>query len=206
MLASRGEIKSLTGIRCVAAYGVLIAHALNIVYPNNVDLYWFAHRLAYFSMSLFFVLSGFVIHYNYAALIRSEGGLGVYKFIVARFARLYPLYLFVLIVGGAFAIEQRPHVLLAHLTLSQSWFNMADAIFAPSWSISTEWFFYLVFAVFALLLPASPRPGRALVALLIGAPMLLLLTFLYREQVTSFFFYFGPLLSHGRGSSDSGRG
>ena len=44
-------------------------------------------------MSPFFVLSGFVIQYNYAGIFREERlSFAIRTFLVARFARLYPLY------------------------------------------------------------------------------------------------------------------
>ena len=43
-------------------------------------------------MPLFFVLSGFVIHYNYAESIQTGGASALLNFFSARFARLYPLY------------------------------------------------------------------------------------------------------------------
>ena len=63
----------LTGLRVVAACSVLIAHALDTAFiydPKNFHPY--AALLAYFGMSLFFVLSGFVIQYNYAESFRTE--------------------------------------------------------------------------------------------------------------------------------------
>jgi peptidoglycan/LPS O-acetylase OafA/YrhL len=50
-------------------------------------------------MSLFFVLSGFVIQYNYADIFLKERlPSATFKFIVARFARLYPLYVLSIIL------------------------------------------------------------------------------------------------------------
>ena len=43
-------------------------------------------------MTLFFVLSGFVIQYNYSQPILKNGWRAVCGFMWARFARLYPLY------------------------------------------------------------------------------------------------------------------
>src|SRR5579862_9913377 len=93
------QLNPLTGLRGVAAYSVLFAHAINSSFTYDLSLVApFTGRLAYFGMSLFFVLSGFVIHYNYAKLIQSDGYIfGGYKFFTARIARLYPLYALVLI-------------------------------------------------------------------------------------------------------------
>ena len=42
------------------------------------------------TLTLFFVLSGFVIFLNYSRSIGT--GIGLWNFFVARFARLYPLF------------------------------------------------------------------------------------------------------------------
>ena len=42
-------------------------------------------------MELFFVLSGFVIHYNYADVGRRPHLQNLARFYIARFARIYPL-------------------------------------------------------------------------------------------------------------------
>ena len=67
------RLEPLTGLRAVAAYSVLIAHAISVSFLKDVpaELSQFSSRLAWFGMSLFFVLSGFVIHYNYAEGVRT---------------------------------------------------------------------------------------------------------------------------------------
>ena len=115
-------------------------------------------------MTLFFVLSGFVIHYNYHEVLKQPGGLKL--FLVARFARLYPLFilLFVLEFAYVFATRSgacgheglRGGLLLAipyYVTFTQSWFYgticKASLIYqygpisAVTWSLSVEAFFYV---------------------------------------------------------------
>jgi peptidoglycan/LPS O-acetylase OafA/YrhL len=54
-------------------------------------------------MSLFFVLSGFVIQYNYGPRFTADGEAKASRsFLLARFARLYPLYFFGLILSVSF--------------------------------------------------------------------------------------------------------
>jgi hypothetical protein len=55
--AGMKQLPALTGLRGLAAYSVLIGHALNFADVSPPAL----TALAYFGMSLFFVLSGFVI-------------------------------------------------------------------------------------------------------------------------------------------------
>jgi peptidoglycan/LPS O-acetylase OafA/YrhL len=72
MIARREDIPSLTGLRGIAACSVLFAHAMDTSFAYEPILYPISARIAYFGMSLFFVLSGFVIHYNYADLFHAE--------------------------------------------------------------------------------------------------------------------------------------
>jgi peptidoglycan/LPS O-acetylase OafA/YrhL len=142
------HLDPLTGLRGVAAYSVLVAHATQSSFPYYQDLIY--NRLSAFGMSLFFVLSGFVIYYNYAEMFGRESLASAgWKFFAARFARLYPLYAVSVIVALPHvpmdSFDGHPWVLLSYLTLTQSWFNTLWTVFPPAWSISTEWFLYLAF-------------------------------------------------------------
>jgi peptidoglycan/LPS O-acetylase OafA/YrhL len=169
------QINALTGLRGIAAYSVVLAHSINtaFTYSGVIVSQEFAQRLAYFGMALFFVLSGFVIHYNYAKLIQSEGFLmGGYKFLVARLARLYPLYalmLFFTLDSLPSAIfHDRPWAAISFLTMTQSWFNLEMLDFPPAWSISTEWFFYFAFLLMIPLFEKIKKPLLVLGIFLIG--------------------------------------
>src|ERR1700728_3209603 len=69
--ARQNDIPSLTGFLRVAACSVLLAHAwlFSFVWDGVRTFEPAAQRLSHFGMTLFFVLSGFVIEYNYAALL-----------------------------------------------------------------------------------------------------------------------------------------
>src|SRR5271156_476612 len=88
-------LPALTGLRFVAALCVVLAHGA--AFMTNIpagDPLWriYLMSLASIGMTLFFVLSGFVIHYNYCEQIIKFRGRGIANFFVARVARLYPLY------------------------------------------------------------------------------------------------------------------
>src|SRR5690349_3144793 len=168
---SRDYLPALDGLRFTAAMLVAGGHYASIMGQGT-----FPETLTSFTglgMTLFFVLSGFVIHYNYYSTIPERGG--TRSFAVARFARLYPLY-FILFVfdftytwvtarsacghagdGGAQWLG-----LISYLTLTQSWFYAvicnASMIYqygpvsAVSWSISVEVFFYVAYVGVAKLI------------------------------------------------------
>jgi peptidoglycan/LPS O-acetylase OafA/YrhL len=185
----------LTGLRGIAAYSVLIAHAItsSFQYGGAISFYEYAQRLSYFGMSLFFVLSGFVIEYNYMTMFSKQPlGSAAYQFFIARFARLYPLYALTLVMLGLTYIPSpyfahNTAAFLSYLTLTQSWFNMEMATFPPFWSISTEWFFYFAFVPLTLLFPAIRRPLRTMVIFAIAAALILGAVFwLSAPQITAF--------------------
>ena len=96
----RPDIPALTGLRFFAAFSVVVAHGTVQLLkfeepPTLIDR---LPQLSAFGMTLFFVLSGFVIHYNYRKKVTEQGLNGMAGFMWARFARLYPLYLFMLVL------------------------------------------------------------------------------------------------------------
>lgn len=171
------QIPALTGIRFIAAASVALAHgSVWFLAGNGPTLDLNIETLAWFGMSVFFTLSGFVIQYNYGAAIAASPRKAIPEFIVARVARIYPLFivLFVLelltgpMVWRWFLGMQGPpgrfswHIVPFELGMVQSWFFANVAGFPPiyqfeqvgavSWSVSTEWFFYLAFPLVCPLL------------------------------------------------------
>jgi peptidoglycan/LPS O-acetylase OafA/YrhL len=181
----RPDVPALTGLRFVAAFSVLLAHGLSATVANNEPprgaVLWLLEASG-FGMTLFFVLSGFVIHYNYASLVTAGGLRGVVAFLWARFARLYPLFLLMMLV---YVLVSQRHVAywtghpeqinsifqaLPYFLLSiQSWIYkvidgdwLIDAIRGgspPTWSISTEWFFYFAYPFIAWLVLRARSPA-----------------------------------------------
>jgi len=167
-----------------------------------------------FGMTLFFVLSGFVIHWNYSDSISSK--VGLWNFFVARFARLYPLYFVFLSAdllthyGIHHLSSHRALALPFYLTLTQSWFYIPidgnSLIYqyglAPSvsWSISTEWFFYFVFPLICLALIFLKTPKRIATAAVIFCVLALSALTLMNLHIGEIFSYgqkeYGPIGSN----------
>jgi peptidoglycan/LPS O-acetylase OafA/YrhL len=167
---SQRPIPALTGLRFFAAFFILWEHSIDwIARFQNTDVTSYFSFIGVPGMSLFFVLSGFVIHYNYRdLLLRREISRSVCEFAAARFARLYPLYLVFLFVavGANTLVVLGRHgipILAYYVTLTQSWwYAVSDGkllinwVFPLSWSVSTEIFFYAAYpAVVFLIAPIS---------------------------------------------------
>ncbi len=171
------NIPALTGARCVAAMAVLLAHAApTMVFQGNLFYMHLVVPFALFGMSLFFVLSGFVIYLNYSTLfLERTFSNAFHDFAVARIARLVPAYFFLFLIVAATKswsnVEAQGTNLYLFATLTQSWLPVGAgdqhaiqlfAGMAHTWSISTEFFFYLAFPIVVFLFPPARRPRRAI--------------------------------------------
>lgn len=152
-------LPTLTGLRGIAALAVLFYHirgGMGGFLPDHV-IAWLAQ--GYLAVDLFFVLSGFVLWWNYGAQFRDQGARAAPRFIVRRFARIFPLHLAILSAMALFALallasgrDPGDHYafaqLPAHFLLIQNW-GFGDQLRwnDPAWSISTEWAAYLLLAM-----------------------------------------------------------
>ncbi|MEO7391312.1 MAG: acyltransferase [Ramlibacter sp.] len=151
----RANIDPLTGFRFVAAMMVFISH---YAIPGLTGTPLRMTQSGYSGVTLFFVLSGFIIAYSYLDQFERERSVAAIRdFLVARFARIYPLYFFFILFG--YVISGADSAPWAHLLAVQTWSPDSDLAFSvngPSWSIGVEVFFYLVFP---LLIPVLTRLG-----------------------------------------------
>ncbi|MCG5075247.1 acyltransferase family protein [Paraburkholderia tagetis] len=146
--------RSLEGLRGAAALLVVLFH-IGLLSPFSAII-----RNGYLAVDLFFVLSGYVICSAYAD--RLETGRDVWRFIVRRSGRLWPLHIVTAILayaflGVIFALGgKHPHVptggeLIAIATLTQGLaFPDRDIGNLVAWSTSDEFYVYLLFAVICL--------------------------------------------------------
>ena len=162
------NLNALTSIRFFAALHVALYHLVRPFALWGVFAPLFSS--GYVAVSFFFMLSGFILTYSHALEYeRGKGSPG--KFYIARFARIYPVYLLTTLAAGwvlraQFSKSIHIFAFMADIFAVQSWSIRASNFFnIPAWSISTEAFFYVVFPyVLIRLRPASRR--RALFAIL----------------------------------------
>ena len=82
------KIYALESLRGIAALFIALFH-----YPSSSFLFF---EKGFYAVNFFFILSGFVISYNYADRIKNLSDL--IQFQIKRFYRLYPVHLFVLVL------------------------------------------------------------------------------------------------------------
>jgi peptidoglycan/LPS O-acetylase OafA/YrhL len=155
-------IPPLTGVRALAAFLVLGLHADQNVPAGAGVVLPFLPR-GYLGVDLFFVLSGFIITHVYFRSLSQPTRKAIRIFLWHRFIRLYPVHvtvllaLFVLIhlaAASHFPLnnpqEWRASEIPWQLALLHAWGVTAKPGWnAPSWSISAEWFAYLLFPLLA---------------------------------------------------------
>ena len=101
------EIRALTGVRGMAACLVAIYHFSPTKDMAPGPLHNSVGR-GYLWVDLFFVLSGFVIALNYGHLFASGFSRTAFAtFLTRRVARIYPLYLAVLVAGLVWGWRRR---------------------------------------------------------------------------------------------------
>ncbi|WGG49809.1 acyltransferase family protein [Rugamonas sp. DEMB1] len=96
-IARKGRFEFLDGIRGLAAIFVLIRHTGGLW---NVE---FFH--SYLAVDIFFMLSGFVIAHAYDERI-NNGTISIFNFVQVRVIRLYPVYIFSLLLISIFLFGQ----------------------------------------------------------------------------------------------------
>jgi peptidoglycan/LPS O-acetylase OafA/YrhL len=149
----RRDLPALTGVRFLAAWYVVMFHALPGLARRYPVPKWMATFFSngYLAVGLFFVLSGFILAYTYEGQIDAVGSRR--RFWEARFARIYPVYFLSLAMSYWFAVGLPVGLpvgtRLAVLDMVQSWNpfhpDMAGAWNYPAWTLSAEAFFYICF-------------------------------------------------------------
>jgi peptidoglycan/LPS O-acetylase OafA/YrhL len=177
-------LSNLTPLRGIAALLTVIFHVDLFLGGGNVLLKFkdsFLINRMYLMVDFFFVLSGFIMCHVYAKRFITSVSTNEFKrFTIARFARVYPLHLFTLLycillyslfllAGG---VDTSPislvsndfktipsHLLLLHSMNVNEWFTWNNA----SWSISTEWWMYMLFPFLVKPFSKLNAIGRTLV-------------------------------------------
>jgi peptidoglycan/LPS O-acetylase OafA/YrhL len=165
----RSQLPALTGIRCFAALNLVFFHFSD---PRSFGPLSPIVNGGYISVSFFLLLSGFILTYNYADRAQ-RGALTAKSFWTARFSRLYPVYIFSLVLSiGMLAQEVNAHTrldfglgLILTPLLLQGWHPVVSTFWnTPAWTMSTEAFFYLLFPW--LITRRRPRQVRTIMAIL----------------------------------------
>lgn len=216
------EIRALTGLRGILALWVFLLHIMllltlglklepfNILGSTFTKIAW----SGYIAVDMFFLLSGFIIYHVYGHKMTASSLREKYNFLVARFARIYPVHLamllfVMLLVWGLKLPLNGPcfppladhncnsfsiHALISNLTLTQAWDWFPQNTWNPnSWSISSEWFAYLLFILLVPILFRLPNKYANILYCYLCIALMLLITSL-STQATIFYSSFTGLI------------
>jgi len=179
----RPSLDACTGLRFFAALGVVGYHFYCApCEPRAPSFLGNLLQAGFTTVSLFFVLSGFILAYNY--LDERGGFVGTTRdFYRARFARIYPIYLLALVVDLPLFLRLLPlaepattpgetaRICVATLTLTQAWLEVGRPVWnTMAWTLSAEAFFYAVFPFLGVWL--ARQSSRRLIAVATGAWLL----------------------------------
>jgi peptidoglycan/LPS O-acetylase OafA/YrhL len=153
-------IKPLTSLRFFFALAVFFTHIKIAISSENIflnNLYSAVFAEGYVGVSFFFILSGFVLSYSYRGRIINKS-ITKKEFILSRIIRIYPLHFITLflalpmslknIIISLKGVTHFAAKLFFNMFLVQSYIPNNNVYFSfngPSWSISNELFFYLMF-------------------------------------------------------------
>lgn len=192
-MESKGEIRALTGLRFVAAFCVFVFH-IHLRWPLAPQASWLANLIGQgaVGMSLFFVLSGFVLAYRYGS-----ADTPFRDYFSNRLARIYPVYVLAAVltvpwIGVDASTIRGAANMIALVAIDalvlQAWFPQLFTYWnnGGSWSVSVEMFCYMV-------LPFAFQPLRAMSTkrLLQLAALLYVLAVLPGATLTMFYGEFG---------------
>lgn len=151
-------IKPLTSLRFVFAFMVFLDHVCTSGLSVDIHMKWLSDNVfqeGYIGVGFFFMLSGFILAYNYKSKF-SIKEIDKKNFWIMRLARVYPLHLLTLYLSVPLVLMlwnynltgiQLPFFL--NLFLLQSYilppFEYYWSFNTVSWSISDEMFFYFLF-------------------------------------------------------------
>ena len=179
-------LSNLTPLRGIAALLTVVFH-VDLMLGNGGDmLLRFKDSMLidrmYLMVDFFFVLSGFIMYHVYSQYFKETvSGAAFKRFTIARFARVYPLHFFTLLFTAliwfvaaqlglpqisVLQCENSVYSFITNLLLLQSmnfhqWFSFNHA----SWSISTEWWMYVLFPFLVRPFAKLNSLGRTLVVL-----------------------------------------
>lgn len=175
-----GAIPALTGLRFFAALMVFFSH---YPIPGSSGKAAMIQNSGYAGVTFFFVLSGFIIAYNYLDKFESDVRSSTVPYLIARFSRVYPLYIFCILYAWLNTGANTP--LLVYLSATQAWSDdvyVAMGLNGPAWSISVEVFLYSLFPLIIPLLKyigvlASKNRLLIFMAVIVAAQFFLALYF-----------------------------
>lgn len=196
MGASKFRFQNLDSIRTIAFFTVFLAHAFyaesEAIKKSSAYLWAIQFQEALgFGVPIFFVLSGFLITYLMLKEQTGKFGFSLKNFYMRRILRIWPVYFIVLLIGFVLfpifrnLMLQQPYLENANPLYYISFLSNFDQLkhtslpfgigLGPTWSVSIEEQFYLLWPLLLLLFPKKHfiiGIGIVLISSLVLSPLL----------------------------------
>lgn len=190
-MAKQPKLGSLQLLRGMSAFCIFLYHDIR-TFPGSGKIYdFFSKPLGPLCVSVFLVLSGFVMTYSYWDRLLKSSLYERFVFALRKIRRLYPLHLIMLLIGTVRLMIRGKEMselvkdLLLTIPLLQTWSPVRyQAINTVAWYLSATMFLYFMFPV---LLPCFKKKKRS--AALITIAVIIAI----REIIGYFVFHFTSL-------------
>ena len=163
----------------IVAFAAMFMHHLS--YPGN---------LGPIGVSLFFVVSGLVVAYNYSTKFNILSKNELMNFYYSRLARIYPIYLITFVISLPVTyltgFKSSSVDAMVNLLMMQAWYPNGMQTFSfnsVAWFVSTIWFFTLA-TPFLLYIINKLRISQSTVRLAMTALFLFVLSVVIAIQFT----------------------
>jgi len=138
------KINSIQALRFIAFLGIFSSHSISTY-------------LGPWGVSVFIILSGFVMMYSYSEKSVDSSLSGCIRFALKKISKLYPLHILMLVVAFPLCLNYSQVGLkyIYSVFLIQGWLVTAENVFAinaVAWYLSLCLFFYLLFPLIAKLI------------------------------------------------------
>lgn len=185
------RIVELDGLRGILALWVVLYHMCSTLPAIKQILSDYIPIImeAWFPVDVFFMMSGFVMMHVYGEKFASNLSVSRFKyFMVARFARLYPVHAFSLLClllimlpglireAGFYTLDGRYSIgtLGSSFLLLQAPWVLIRTWNYPAWSISAEWHVYILFPLLTIIVNRLGKKSAIFSIVLLTALVFLL--------------------------------
>jgi peptidoglycan/LPS O-acetylase OafA/YrhL len=157
MAKKAAQMPALTSVRFFAAFYVVLYHTFSVL---NMPVNGWVTRvfgLGYCSVSFFYTLSGFIMG---AVYLTDNAEVDRRRYFIARFARIYPLFLATLLLdvpnlliarvvkyGVLLAVTKTIATIVGTAFMLQVWWLNLRGLDNPNWSVAVEVMFYIMFPI-----------------------------------------------------------
>ena len=178
----------INALRALAAFAVLAFHVLLVSPLADGPVSFFVHQLG-FGVSLFFVISGFLLFRPFARALDRGERVDISAYARSRVLRILPLYLLVAAVIVAVDSSRRSLDLIIRSLTFSGVYNSArvpEVVHPVAWSLDDEVIFYAFLPLLFLLVLGLVKAGWRFRSVAITVAVLGLASVAYRATLMTF--------------------